>query len=96
MEMKGISLFLSKELFITIVISCLISIVLLWYNSSVFSYNSYNTICTSNYGKVEEYTDCMKPFFNQLTMSRLGIIITSIILFLSTLTFIFKHFKKTK
>lgn len=86
--------FLDTRLFITISIACLIFIAVLWYDSSPSSYNSYHVICTSNYGKVSEYNDCMKPFYNQSNIDRLGMFGAAVVFFACTAIFIYQRFKK--
>lgn len=88
--------FLNTQLFITIIIACVIFAATLWYDSSSFSFNSYVTICTSNYGKPAEFIDCMQPFYNQANMDKLGIFGAAIVLFSSTLIYIFQYIRKTK
>lgn len=87
---------LTNQLFLSIAAACIIAILILLYDSSQMSFNSYATICSSNYGKPEELTACMSPFYNQSFMDSVGIIGALIVLLTTITIFIFQHFKKAK
>lgn len=86
---------LSNQLFLTIIIACIVSILILWYDSSPSSFKSYSTICNSNYGKPAELTDCMTPFYSQSFMDRVGMIVAGIIFLITALIYILSKAKKS-
>lgn len=86
---------IDNRLFVIILIAAIIFIAILYYDSSPISYNSYNTICTSNYGKISEYNDCMQPFYNQWNMDMFGIYSATFVLIATTLIYLTQRLKKT-
>jgi hypothetical protein len=57
------------------------------------SFNSYTTICTSNYGKPAELVDCLKPYYNQQNMDKIGIIAAVTVIFTTFLIFALQRLK---
>lgn len=68
---------------LVIAFSCVVFLVISWYQQSSHLYNRYNEICFSNYGHDSRYTACMNVFWDEAQYYNNVFKIASVLLALS-------------